>query len=351
MSYNVENLRRIEDAKNQFSIYLKELNIHKLPISNYSKKYLLNYQKNSDFFINHYTQVFKNAVSKISKPLSEISVLDYGGGCGLMSFLAALSGVKLVIYNDIFETSTHDAQLISNSFNIPIDYFVTGDVDEMVEFIDENKLAVDLIISIDVLEHIYDIEQWFLKLKKIQNPFTLYFNTGANPENLLITRRLMKYQYTAEHVGKEKSFGWKERDTYAPFLKIRKEIIQNYHPHLNENDIDLLAQKSRGLNKKDIELLVDSFLETGTINYVMKHPTNTCDPQTGNWTEHLIDLNHLLKTLKQWGFKAEIEHNKYILSNNFIKDFTKIGLNYFMLFVKKDNLLFSPTYSLMVKNH
>lgn len=351
MSYHVENLKRIDDAKNHLLTYLKEININQLPISNYSKKYLLNYQTNPIFFIHHYTQVLKNAVSKIPKPLSEICVLDYGGGCGLMSFLAKLSGVKEIIYNDIFETSTQDAQIISKSFNLNIDYFVTGDVDKMVNFIAENQLAIDLIISVDVLEHIYSLEKWFQELKKIQTPFTLYFNTGANPKNLWINNRLMNYQKKAELVGNAKSFGWKERDANASFLKIRKEIIQNYSQQLSKTEIELLAQKSRGLIKKDIELLVDFFIKTGTLNYIMKHPTNTCDPYTGNWTEHLIDLDCLLKSLKESGLKAEIENNNYVLSNNIIKNLPKIMLNTLLLLVKKDTLWCSPTYSLVVKNH
>lgn len=351
MKYYLENIKRIDDGKIQLSDKLKAINIKQLPLSNYSKKYLLNYQTNHTFFINHYTQVFKNAVSKIPKPIGEIIVLDYGGGCGLMSFLAKLSGVKMVIYNDIFETSTHDAQTISNVFKLTIDYFVTGDIDSMAHFIENNKLPVDLIISIDVLEHIYNLETWFLTLKKIQPAFTLYFNTGANPKNPLINYKLMQYQQNAELLGKEKKWGWKERDAYEPFFNIRKALIQQYQPHLNENDMELLAQKSRGLIKKDIEFLVDTFLETGNINYVMKHPTNTCDPLTGNWTEHLIDLYWLLKILKQNGFHAEIEHNKYALSDSMIKNLPKMLLNFCLLLVKKDTLWFSPTYSLTVKKH
>jgi 2-polyprenyl-3-methyl-5-hydroxy-6-metoxy-1,4-benzoquinol methylase len=350
MSNNSENNKRIEVAKNQLLIYLNNLDIDNLPISSYSKKYLFKYQSNSFFFINHYTQIFKKAISKINKPLNEINVLDYGGGCGLMSFLAVLSNVKSIIYNDIFETSTQDAQIISKSLDINIDYFVTGNINEVVNFILDKQIEVDLIVSIDVLEHIYDLENWFQQLVKLPTPFTLYFNTGANSKNPLINRRLMKYQQIAEKVGKEKSWGWKERDSYESFLNVRKEIIKNHPQNLSEADIEMLAQKSRGLIKVEIEQLIDLFIKTGIVNYVMKHPTNTCDPITGNWTEHLIDLEEFLNMLNKIGYSAVIENNNYVLSNNFIKDFFKLNLNFLMCFLKKDNLFFSPTFSLIVKN-
>ncbi|MDH3381936.1 MAG: hypothetical protein OEL54_04480, partial [Flavobacteriaceae bacterium] len=91
-------------------------------------------------------------------------------------------------------------------------------------------------------------------------------------------------------------------------------------------------------------------IKTGIIKHKLSHPTNTCDPYTGNWTENLIHLEEFLKMLNQIGFKAEIENNKYVLSNSLIKDFFKLFLNSFMFFVRKENLLFSPTYSLTVKN-
>lgn len=349
MNIIAENSKQIDIAKNQLLKYVNNIDIDKLLISSYSKKYLLNYQLNSYYFINHYSQVFKKAISKINKPINDISILDYGGGCGLMSILASLSGVKLIIYNDIFETSCHDAQIISKHLNQNIDYFVSGDVKEMVDFLKEKSLKVDLIISIDVLEHIYNLDQWFYELYKIDTPFTLYFNTGANPKNPFIKKKLIKYQQIAELVGKEESWGWKERDTNKPFIEARKEIILKYHQNLSKTDLELLAQKTRGLNKIDIENVTDVFVKTGTIAYKISHPTNTCDPYTGNWTENLINLEKLLEMLNKLGFKATIENNNYILSNSRLKNLLKLIANTLIFFVKKENLLFSPTYSLMVK--
>ena len=57
---------------------------------------------------------------------------------------------------------------------------------------------------------------------------------------------------------------------------------------LPSRDLECLARQTRGLNRTDIERAVQSFLETCRMP-MPRHPTNTCDPYTGNWQEQLID--------------------------------------------------------------
>jgi hypothetical protein len=47
----------------------------------------------------------------------------------------------------------------------------------------------------------------------------------------------------------------------------------------------MLAKKTRGLMKDDIEKLVEEYIASGKITYQPDHPTNTCDPYTGNWAD------------------------------------------------------------------
>ena len=46
------------------------------------------------------------------------------------------------------------------------------------------------------------------------------------------------------------------------------------------------------------------------------HPTNTCDPRTGNWAEHLMDLGTLRKKLAARGFESRILTGYYGSSTN-----------------------------------
>ena len=75
MNIIAENSKQIDIAKNQLLKYVNNIDIDKLLISSYSKKYLLNYQLNSYYFINHYSQVFKKAISKINKPMIFLKLL------------------------------------------------------------------------------------------------------------------------------------------------------------------------------------------------------------------------------------------------------------------------------------
>jgi hypothetical protein len=58
--------------------------------------------------------------------------------------------------------------------------------------------------------------------------------------------------------------------------------------------------------KADIEAAVDRFVETGESPAELIHPTNTCDPYTGNWCEHLMDPIALAKTLSASGIPTRV---------------------------------------------
>jgi len=51
----------------------------------------------------------------------------------------------------------------------------------------------------------------------------------------------------------------------------------------------------------------------------IEHPTNTCDPYTGNWIEHLMNPYHLQETLIFNGFNAEVLPIYWGRGNNFSK--------------------------------
>lgn len=82
------------------------------------------------------------------------SILDYGGGTGILSILALELGIHEVYYNDIYDISCIDAKKIANAMGYVKKAYIKGDVVEVYRFCKENNVFFDGIVSYDVLEHI-----------------------------------------------------------------------------------------------------------------------------------------------------------------------------------------------------
>ncbi|MDJ0645739.1 MAG: hypothetical protein QNJ57_07085 [Flavobacteriaceae bacterium] len=309
------------------------------------QEYIANY----DFLMYQYSQLLAKVIKSLSKPVEESVFIDYGGGCGILSYLAKAIGFKKVIYNDIYELSVNDSKLIAQQLSITIDNFIFGDVDQLILFLEKQDIKPDMICSLNVLEHIYDVKGWFNSIIKIQNSFSLLFMTSANSKNPFIAKRLMKLHKKVEFEGVQRKEGWKEIDLSSSFLEERKKIITAKSGALKPDEIKHLAHRTRGLRKNDILKLVDEYTKGKEIKYKINHPTNTCDPYTGNWAEHLIDLNQLKSYLEGLKLKVTFTNSYYGYSKNKFLNAPKFILNIFMKIFGKHNLVFSPTYTLEAK--
>ena len=328
---------------------IKVLNLHNLNISEYNRNYLKKYIDNYSFYMSLYSQLLLKALKKLNKPISESSFIDYGGGCGMLSFLAKEIGFKIVVYNDINKNSINETQIISRHLDIAIDYYICGDIEEFINEINLYNIRPDLICSFDVLEHIYDLEFWIKTIANIKSEFSLLFMTSANSCNPFITNRLKKLHIKSEYKGVDKNIRCNDIYLNTSFLEERGRIIRNKFPDLNNNDINLLSLKSRGLRKDDIEKVVYDYIKTGEIFYNIKHPTNTCDPYTGSWTEKLIDLKKLKILIKCNNLKVDISNSFYSYSNNKILNVLKYLLNKLNRVLGPKILLFSPAYTLEIQ--
>ena len=324
------------------------LDLEKLSISSYNKRYLKNYIDNYYFFMPLYKQLLQKVLLKLNKPIKESVFVDYGGGCGILSFIALELGFKEVVYNDIYEVSVNDVKLISEAVKYPITHFVEGDIKEFVSYIETENIIIDICCSFDVLEHIYNLDVWFKEIRKIKSPFLLYFMTSANGNNPYKNYALKKIHAKAEYIGSEKAEGWKERDTNNSFLAIRKQIIATNFPDIENSKLDFLAAQTRGLYKPDIIEKIKKYQKTGVLDYKMKHKTNTCDPITGNWAEHIIDLKALKKNIESDRFHIKFTNSFYSYSSNKLFNVPKYIINKLIGVLGEENLFFSPTYTLEI---
>jgi hypothetical protein len=336
----------VNNATNKLHARLKALDLKDLNISEYYRNYLEKYVDNFAFFMSLYSQLLIKALNKLEKPVNESTFADYGGGCGILSFLARETGFKTVIYNDINKNSVNETQIISAILNIEIDLYICGDVEVFVNEINRRNIKPDLICSFDVLEHIYDLEHWFRKIAEADSRFSLLFMTCANSGNPLVRHRLKKLHTDAEFKGGEKNIRNNDLFLDSSILKERERIIGDKFPDLKLSDIQFLALKTRGLRKDDIEKLVDLFIRTGEFPYIADHPTNTCDPYTGSWVERLIDLQQLKTIIRQSGLNVSISNSYYGYSAGRMLNVPKYILNQMISILGPQNLFFSPAFIL-----
>ncbi len=346
--HGTEMTSKINDALRDLFSKLSQIDRQDLDISDYSGQYLRKYIRDSSYFISFYSQVLQESSRRVKKPVSETVFVDYGGGCGMLSLVAGLLGFKTVIYNDLYEKSLTDAKTISKLTGIAVDHFISGDAEAFVNKVTELNIHPDLICSVDVLEHIYDLDSWFKSISKLDN-FNLIFVTGANSQNPVIRQKLKKKHIISEYHGCERNVRIDDTFFNTSFLEEREKIIRQRYLGLSGDEIKHLAAESRGLKREDIEKMVDSYLKNGITEYHPDHPTNTCDPYTGSWAERLIDLKKLKNTIEGNGLSMEITNSFYCYSDNKILNYLKFLVNLLIKISGPHCLFLSPNITIKIR--
>jgi 2-polyprenyl-3-methyl-5-hydroxy-6-metoxy-1,4-benzoquinol methylase len=329
---------------------LQGINPLNLKISEYNQKYLGDKLKNIENSLFIYECIIGGALSGYHKTLSDSIFIEYGGGTGMMSILAKRIGIGTVIYNDIYDVSSRDAKEIASVLGCPADYYVAGHIGELVAFCEKNKLKCDIMVSQDVLEHIYNIDAFCRELPRLSNQGTIMVHaTGANSFFYPCLELTKRTQIKVETKDRDKQWGHKDRDSLMSYFGERKKIIGTYAPSLNNAEIEQLARKTRGLNRSDILMSADRYLQTNQFPIELQHPTNTCDPYTGNWAEHLMNPDYVLEAFSFNGFDSQVlPVYWYNRGNNTMR---KLGANLLNFAIRHSSmpLYFSGGYAIYAK--
>lgn len=351
---NQRLLKDINSAASRLFDKLKVLNIDTLDISDYNKVYFGEHLSSLTNSLQKYSYILSWALAKFDSPIDRFVLLDYGGGSGILSLLAKELNIGTVIYNDIYDVSCKDANTIGETIGNKADYYIHGDIDAIINFLKTNSVSCNAIVSYDVIEHIYDIEGFLKKLKKLntlsKEQLIVFMSSGANISNPLIKKSLEKIQFETEYKDREKRFGFKERDSPRAYFDIRKEIIISHYLEFNEKldekEIENLAKSTRGMIEPDIKTSIEDYWKTGIYPQKLSHPTNTCDPYTGNWCEHLMEPYHLKNILSKAGFKVEILCGYYGRPKNIIKRLILTSLNLTIYLLRRRGIIIAPFFSI-----
>ena len=240
-------------------------------------------------YLEVYAYIIANAMP--SKDLEDISMLDFGGGAGFMSLLAKQAGIGSVVYHDRDPGAHARAQVIGEALSLQADQYLCGTED----ILREHPARFDSIVSSDVLEHVYDPRNVIKCWAAASAPGAKMFHqTGANSRNLHQRWWLSKLQRESEQ---------------RYILKSRQDLIGGYAQTLSQEEIGLLAQKTRGLDANDIKTAVDNYLVSQKIPEP-EHPTNTCEIN-GYWIERFMEPQDVADLCNENGFDAEVRGSRW----------------------------------------
>jgi hypothetical protein len=341
-------LTEVNAAASRLFDKLIGLKISTLDISDYNKQYLARYLRKLRINLQRLSYVLSWALAASSKKWGDVALIDYGGGSGLLSLLAKECRLGTVIYSDIYDVSCRDAEIIARRLDAKADHYVCGDIEEVSAFLKANALGCDVFVSCDVIEHIYNFEDFFEALHGLSDGrFSLALTTHANPLNPVTSRILMRKQRELEWQDREYQAGHKQRDSLKSYSRIRQEMIQSHcNGALSQVEIEQLAKATRGLMESDIKRAVDDYLQTKRMPVPLRHPTNTCDPYTGNWADRLTAPDELKRLLSKAGFEVDILSCYYGRPQPFVKKTVANFLDMAINVLGKQGLRLAPYFLL-----
>ncbi len=274
----VDNLSiTINNAANTLLKALQVVDLEPIPIHDYFKNYFVKHHSNQRviFSLESSASIIYNSIQLKKKPIEDIIFLDYGAGLGTLFLLAGMLPFKKVLYNDYLEDWCNSAKHICNALkeNIEIDDFIEGDYPSVIEYAKTNNIAIDIWASRNVIEHVYELNNFYSAINKYNTNCLVYSTTTANYQNVA-----MRCKHYFLHKKVEKNI----------YLPQRKKIIQEQFNQLDSGTITEWAKATRGLALEDFGNGLTLLENKKTLPQKPYLSTNTCDCTTGVWAEHLL---------------------------------------------------------------
>jgi hypothetical protein len=273
-----------------------------------------------DYTLHIYADLLHQTINQTAINKSECHLIDYGAGNGLLGLFAKYAGFKAVMINERDPEFLSFSKKLAAIHHIDIDYFSCHDLLEDANIFLDFK--PDAIVATDVIEHIYDLDLFFERCKWLNPNLVSGFTTASNPMHPIKSRKLMSLQRKDEYTGNSGPF-----EPHLPFFEIRQSIINALLPSLDQHSLYEWTKRTRGLHRNDIELAVIHWKKTGNMPLTIQHPTNTCHPETGSWTERLLPISVYQSIAEKSGFQCCVQPGYYNVYHTYIKKIISHTLN------------------------
>ena len=270
---------------------LKAIDYSSLPISEYSRQYIQRMLPNMQYYLGIYRRSIDLMIKEIDRKPSEITMVDYGGGHGFLSMTAKQMGIGRVIYVDINPKAVEAVKILSKESGLPPDHIVQGDANTLRRWCEENGITPHALIGMDVIEHIYKLEDFFYDIYAINPSIFMLFTTGSTPFNPIVKRRLHKIM---------------RKDENGCYRRLRSEFIKQHYPTMPNQKVTYWGEHTRGMTYPDIlKAIENNKPQEGIDKY------NTCDPATGNWTERILPIKRYKALLKPYNATVVVQKGIY----------------------------------------
>lgn len=275
---------------------LKHINYRALPISDYSRGYIMRMLPALDYYWNIFNRGLNHLLAVSGLRAEEVVFVDYGGGHGFLSFLAKSRGFSQVIYIDMNPHSVKTVDVLSDQLGMGPDVILCGMSNTLKDWCVKEQTYPNLIMGTDVIEHIYCLDDFFSDIFSIPGKKHLCFTTASTPYNKMVVRRLHKAMVMDESGVRD----------VPSFRQLRREFIQKEFPDLSPERVSYWVDNTRGLVYEDIRRAV----ENDSPN-LLRDPFNTCDPRTGSWTERILPIKDYRELVEPYGCELKVAPGFY----------------------------------------
>ncbi|HMO62766.1 MAG TPA: hypothetical protein PKC39_12245 [Ferruginibacter sp.] len=240
------------------------------------------------FSIQNSAHILYDAILLSGKPVGSITAVDYGAGLGTLFMLGGMLGFKRFSYNDYFPEWKNIAVAVCKQLGIPVQDFITGGVKEVTAFAEAQHFTYDIVVSRNVIEHIYNLPEFYSSLYQHNPAAVIYSTTTANYHN-----PVMRWYHIYIHKKTEKQY----------YRQQRIDAIQKLQPQLGQAAVQQLAHITRGRAAADFAEAVNNFVQQKPIQPVPFLRSNVCDCTTGVWCEHLLTQKEYETIIHTAGYK------------------------------------------------
>jgi len=303
-----------------FAALLEKINVSAVTQDVYAADYLQELLSHKEHYLHIYALTLDEVFTASDKLPGDVTLLDFGAGNGLLALFAKFCGVREVHASDMNAAFLLSAQQLSSILNIALDGWIMGNEDALLKHFTSS--TPDIIIGTDVIEHIYDLDHFLTVLHTLNPVAYTAFTTASVAENPFKSARLKKLQRKDELEGSNALHSI-DGNQYSglPFLETRRKMIAARYPSMPFDIVTLHARNTRGLREDDIYKVVDEAKKAMQLTKPIKHPTNTCDPVTGSWTERLLSIDEYRELYDKHGYHLQVTNGFY---NNFEHGFGTI---------------------------
>ena len=268
-----DNLAQIINEKCNLIFHLiSNTDVEALEIDPFYKWYFKKCHTERPFFsLKTSAKLLYDAINASGKPYHEVSIMDYGAGVGSLYILAKMIGCKHVFYNDYDAAFAKMAQEIDGIFGIKMDDYIVGDSDITFKHMREKGYDLDIVVSRNVIEHIYDLKNYYQDIYSNFPNAIIVSSTTANWNNPLAHLQHIYIHFKYRSI----------------IMKAKIDYIKEVYKIENQHFLDYVYKNWQSAGGQEMDLAIKEFQNNGTIKAFAPNYTNICN-QFGVWCENLL---------------------------------------------------------------